>query len=87
MRRSIFEGQADINPDELLKIYKDLTRYDNRVKLLRSGKNDENVDLFLNSIRFMVAQAQCKIVFFDHISRVATNFGLDTAGLDNFATS
>ena len=80
------EGQADINPDELLKIYKDLTRYDNRVNFYVQGKNDENVDLFLNSIRFMVAQAQCKIVFFDHISRVATNFGLDTAGLDSFAT-
>lgn len=80
------EGQADISPEQLLKIYKDLTRYDNRVNYYVQGKNDENVDLFLSSIRFMVAQAQCKIVFFDHISRVATNFNLDTAGLDNFAT-
>ena len=32
------------------------------------------------------AKAGCRVVFFDHISRVATSFGLDTSGLDSFAT-
>jgi twinkle protein len=80
------EGFSDFTPEELLDIYKKVAKTDNRIHFYQKGKNDTDVDQFLNSIRFMVAQAGCKIVFFDHISRVATSFNLDTSGLDNFAT-
>lgn len=81
------EGFTDYNPDQLLEIYAKVAKYDNRINYYQAGKNDTDVNSFLNAIRFMVASAGCKIVFFDHISRVATSFGLDTSGLDNFATS
>lgn len=80
------EGFADLTPDQLIQKYKDVVKTDNRVNFYQPGKNDSDVDAFLNTIRFMVASAGCRIVFFDHISRVATMFGLDTAGLDKFAT-
>ena len=80
------EGFTDYNPEELLEIYKRIAKADGRINFYVQGKNDQDVDSFLASIRFMVAQAGCKVVFFDHISRVATSFGLDTSGLDNFAT-
>jgi twinkle protein len=80
------EGFSDYSPEDLLSIYKSVAKNDNRIHFYQKGKNDTDVDAFLNSIRFMVAQAGCKIVFFDHISRVATSFNLDTSGLDNFAT-
>lgn len=81
------EGHADYNPEQLLETYKKVVKSDNRVNYYVQGKNDTDATSFLNAIRFMVASAGCKIVFFDHISRVATSFGLDTAGLDSFATN
>lgn len=80
------EGFSDYTPEQLLEIYQKVAKTDNRIHFYQKGKNDNDVEGFLSSIRFMVAQAGCKIVFFDHISRVATSFGLDTSGLDNFAT-
>jgi twinkle protein len=71
---------------ECMEIYEKIAKKEGRINYYVSGKNDADVDAFLNSIRFMVAKAGCKIVFFDHISRVATAFGLDVAGLDSFAT-
>jgi twinkle protein len=80
------EGVTDFTADQLADIYEKLAGADNRINFYQAGKNDNDVDSFLNAIRFMVASAGCKIVFFDHISRVATAFNLDVAGLDNFAT-
>lgn len=81
------EGVSDLSPDDLATIFEKLSKHDNRINFYQAGKNDNDVESFLNAIRFMVASAGCKIVFFDHISRVATAFNLDVAGLDNFATS
>lgn len=81
------EGFADYSTPQLMEIYTRVAKTDNRINYYQAGKNDQDVASFLNAIRFMVASAGCKIVFFDHISRVATSFNLDTAGLDNFATS
>lgn len=80
------EGVTEFTPDQLADIYEAIAKHDNRINFYQAGKNDSDVDSFLNAIRFMVASAGCKIVFFDHISRVATAFNLDVAGLDNFAT-
>ena len=80
------EGFTDYSPEQLMDIYKSLAKEDNRINFYVQGKNDQDVEAFLNSIRFMVAKAGCRVVFFDHISRVATSFGLDTSGLDSFAT-
>jgi len=81
------EGFTDFNHEQLMEVYRKVAKEDNRVNFYQAGKNDNDVAAFLNAIRFMVASAGCKIVFFDHISRVATSFNLDVAGLDNFATS
>lgn len=81
------EGFTDYGVEEMLEIYKRVTKEDNRVNYFQQGKNDADVEAFLNAIRFLVVSAGCKIVFFDHISRVATTFSLDTTGLDNFATA
>ena len=80
------EGVTDFTPEELADIFEKLAKTDNRINFYQAGKNDNDVEAFLNAIRFLVASAGCKIVFFDHISRVATAFNLDVAGLDNFAT-
>lgn len=80
------EGFTDYDSDQLLSIYKEVAKEDNRLVFYQAGKNDNDVDSFLNSLRFMVAKAGCKILFFDHISRVATSFSLDVAGLDSFST-
>lgn len=81
------EGASPYTPDEEFEIYKKVTKLDNRVAYYKQGKNDSDVDIFLNAIRFLVASAGCEAVCFDHISRVATAFGLDTNGLDQFATA
>ena len=81
------EGHSDYTLDALMDIYTRVAKQDNRINFYQQGKNDTDATSFLNAIRFMVASAGCKIVFFDHISRVASAFNLDTSGLDNFATN
>jgi hypothetical protein len=81
------EGFTDYSPEQLLEIYSKVAKTDNRIHFYQQGKNDTDVGSFLNAIRFMVASAGCRVVFFDHISRVATAFALDTSGLDQFATA
>jgi len=63
--------------DDKFNIYKSVVKEDNRINYYKKGKNDDSSDAFLNAIRFMVASAQCKIVFFDHITRLSTAFRLE----------
>lgn len=67
----------DITEEEKLNIFKEIAKTDNRISFYKKGKNDVNSDDFLNAVRFMVSSAGCKIVFFDHITRLATTFRLD----------
>lgn len=71
------EGFTDYSPSQLLDIYRGIAREDNRINYYRKGKNDNDTQSFLNAIRFLVASAGCKIVFFDHITRIATSFRLE----------
>lgn len=71
------EGRSPYTMEQHFEIFKDIVKTDQRMHFYKKGKNDENTDHFLNSIRFMVASAGCKVVFFDHISRLATSFRLD----------
>ena len=82
------EGFTDYDPEQLMSIYAKIVKEDNRVNYYQKGKNDNDPDSFLNAIRFMVASAGCKIVFFDHITRLATSFKLDDErkALDHIST-
>lgn len=71
------EGATTLTQDELFEHYKKLVKHDERVHYYKKGKNDTDTTHFLNAVRFMVASAGCKVVFFDHITRLATSFRLD----------
>lgn len=71
------EGFTDYDPEQLLDIYTKIVKTDNRINYYQKGKNDNDTESFLNAIRFLVASAGCKIVFFDHITRIATSFRLE----------
>lgn len=70
------EGVTGYTQEELFKIYKNIVKTDDRLHYYKKGKNDTDTDAFLNAVRFMVASAGCKIVGFDHITRLATSFRL-----------
>lgn len=71
------EGFTDYDPEQLMEIYTKIVKTDNRINYYQKGKNDNDTESFLNAIRFLVASAGCKIVFFDHITRIATSFRLE----------
>lgn len=68
------EGLSEYSNADVFDKYKELVRKDNRVNFYQKGRNDDSPDDFLNAIRFMVASAEAKAVFFDHISRLASSF-------------
>lgn len=82
------EGVTGYTNQEIFNIYKEVAREDNRIHFYKRGKNDTDTSAFLNAIRFMVKSAGCKIVGFDHITRMATSFRLldERKELDFIAT-
>lgn len=70
------EGVTGYSQEELFHIYKSIVKTDDRLHYYKKGKNDTDTNAFLNAVRFMVASAGCKIVCFDHITRLATSFRL-----------
>lgn len=72
------EELTDLTNSDILSHFKEIVKgKDNVVSFYKQGKNDDSPDSFLAAIRFMVASAGCKIVFFDHISRLASMFKTD----------
>jgi twinkle protein len=63
--------------EDKLKIFSEVAKRDERISFYKRGKSDTSTDHFLAAVRFMVAAAGCKMVFFDHITRLATAFRLD----------
>jgi twinkle protein len=60
--------------EEVFDIFSKLVKTDGRMNFYKPGKNDDDPEAFLAAIRFMVVSAGCKVVLFDHISRLATQF-------------
>jgi twinkle protein len=71
------EGATSLNQEDIFELYKQAVGSDDRVHYYKKGKNDTDTSHFLAAVRFMVASAGCKVVFFDHITRLATSFRLD----------
>lgn len=58
--------------DDVLDILENITGSDGDRFILHSSFNVEDEDAFTDNIRFMVAAGGCRIIFFDHISWLAT---------------
>lgn len=58
--------------EDVLDILEDITGSDGERFILHSSFDVDNEDAFTDNVRFMVAAGGCKIVFFDHISWLAT---------------
>jgi twinkle protein len=71
------EELTDLTKDQIFNLYKQVVKDDTRINYFLKTKNDESPEDFLNAIRFMVASAGCKVVAFDHITRLATSFKSD----------
>jgi len=73
-----FSGKPLLNPEmpapdeEILAILREITGEDGTRFTLHSSFDVENEDAFIDNMRFMVAACGCSIVFFDHISWLAT---------------
>jgi twinkle protein len=71
------EGFTKYDNDAIFEVYKKIAGRDNRLHFYKKGKNDNDTDAFLAAIRFMVASAGCRALFFDHVTRLATSFRLE----------
>ena len=63
--------QMPASNDEVLGVLQEISKDDSRF-MLHSSFDVEDEDAFIDNIRFMVVAGQCKVVFLDHISWLAT---------------
>lgn len=82
------ESTKDISNEEIFKIYKQVVRQDNRIHYYSAGKDDNDLDSVVNTIRFLVAACGCRVIFLDHISRIVSSAKVDNERieLDRIAT-
>lgn len=71
LRSPVHTGEVSISLDEIMEAYQRLTKTDDRLHIYgHSGTDDPGV--ILDAIRFLVAGAGCKFVFFDHIGHAVS---------------
>lgn len=68
----ILHPHSNTSDEEIVSIIESIVGKDEDRFILHSSYDVEDEDSFIDSIRFMVAAHNCKIVFFDHISWLAT---------------
>jgi twinkle protein len=68
----ILHPEHDYEDQEVLKILKEIAGDQDSRFVLHSSFDVEDEDSFIDNVRFMVAACSCQILFFDHISWLAT---------------
>lgn len=69
---AVLNPELPVSDEEVEKILEDIIRDNDNRFVLYSSFDVEDEDVFINNIRFMVASCETRIVFFDHISWLAT---------------
>ena len=70
--KPVLSPELPVSDEEVESILEEIIGEDNNRFVLYSSFDVEDEDVFINNIRFMVASCETKIVFFDHISWLAT---------------
>jgi KaiC/GvpD/RAD55 family RecA-like ATPase len=68
----VLDPENPVEDEEVLKILQDIVGDDENRFTLHSSFDVEDEDAFLDNVRFMVAACGAQVVFFDHISWLAT---------------
>lgn len=72
LQRPVHIGHLhQVSPDEVYNAFVAAAGRNNRVHIVESFESD-NVDELLNQFRFLASACECKIIFFDHISRLVS---------------
>ena len=78
----VLDPEAPAEDEEVLKILEKIAGDHESRFMLHSSFDVEDEDAFIDNVRFMVAAGGAKIVFFDHISWLATGSPTDGKGDD-----
>lgn len=70
--KPVLSPMAPVSNDEVLKILEEISGENFNRFMLHSSFDLEDEDAFIDNIRFMVVSGECKVVFLDHISWLAT---------------
>lgn len=70
--KPILSPEMPASNEEVLEILEQISGEDSNRFMLHSSFDVEDEDAFIDNIRFMVVAGNCKVVFLDHISWLAT---------------
>lgn len=70
--KPVLSPLAPASNEEVLSILKEISGEDSNRFMLHSSFDLEDEDAFIDNMRFMVVSGECKLLFFDHISWLAT---------------
>jgi replicative DNA helicase len=73
--KPILHPEENFEDDEVLKILSDIMGEQENRFVLHSSFDVEDEDAFIDNVRFMVAACGAEVIFFDHISWLATGGG------------
>jgi len=68
----VLHPEQEYEDEDILKILKDIVGEQENRFVLHSSFDVEDEDAFLDNVRFMVAACSAQLIFFDHISWLAT---------------
>jgi len=69
---AVLHPEAPASDEEVEKILKQIIGDNDNRFVLHSSFDVEDEDAFIDNMRFMVAACECEVIFFDHISWLAT---------------
>jgi replicative DNA helicase len=72
LRQPVNDDSVVISDKEIMDAVKKALNEDSSRLMIHSSKDVEDEDLFLDSLRYMLAVGGCRVIFFDHITWLAT---------------
>jgi len=72
LKQPVIPPDSSVSSEEVMKAIKELTKGNEGRVYLHSSYDVEDESTILDNIRFMATAAECKVIFLDHISWLAT---------------